>query len=354
MIKAPTLADLVVRSTFSGHVDAMWRGAVLNARKFVLDEGMSAFLSDLSHAAFVDSSEKAIKAIDGARTLSRAPYSITWIEYDARAERRRTLQAYRGNTAVIGYDGLQTGGLSPPEEVPPRIGYLLVEDKEIRTTFRVVTFIDAVGRAEVLPTIWGWETTDARPPWGMLSHPQTKGDLEISELATGILGYKSKQIALLTNLDSDGAHGPENQRIVGGLLREHAGSLRRLMVLLSTINDLPVLGEAVKPSRGYFARGRYRTFLEHSIIHLRVPARKTIRSLAEHVITMSRRRAHQVRGHWRTYERGKDPCRHHDWDENLECRACGAWMTWIAEHQRGDASIGFVTHDYAVGRGRLP
>ena len=26
-------------------------------------------------------------------------------------------------------------------------------------------------------------------------------------------------------------------------------------------------------------------------------------------------------------------------------------MKWIAEHQMGDASLGFVTHDYVVERG---
>jgi hypothetical protein len=45
---------------------------------------------------------------------------------------------------------------------------------------------------------------------------------------------------------------------------------------------------------------------------------------------VARRRAHQVRGHWRR-----------DWRHEGQ-------RIWIKEHQRGDASLGFVTHDYHV------
>jgi hypothetical protein len=30
------------------------------------------------------------------------------------------------------------------------------------------------------------------------------------------------------------------------------------------------------------------------------------------------------------------------------CRKCGGHKLWISEHQRGDASLGFVTHDYDI------
>jgi hypothetical protein len=52
--------------------------------------------------------------------------------------------------------------------------------------------------------------------------------------------------------------------------------------------------------------------------------------VARSIIARARRRAHQVRGHWRR-----------DWRHEGN-------RIWIKEHQRGDASLGFVTHDYTV------
>ena len=73
------------------------------------------------------------------------------------------------------------------------------------------------------------------------------------------------------------------------------------------------------------------------------------------------RRAHEVRGFWRYYRAygrgGRPGCAHH-WDtavpENPEvpidrnrqaCIHCAAKRTWIPQHQRGDASLGYVHHD---------
>jgi hypothetical protein len=50
------------------------------------------------------------------------------------------------------------------------------------------------------------------------------------------------------------------------------------------------------------------------------------------VLAGIRRRAHQVRGHWRD-----------DWRLPK-----GNKTLWIAEHQRGDASLGLVIHDYEI------
>jgi len=64
-----------------------------------------------------------------------------------------------------------------------------------------------------------------------------------------------------------------------------------------------------------------------------------------------RRRAHQVRGHWRRDWRKPllAGCEH-VWNEEIFCTLCGGHKLWIDEHQRGDASLGFVMHDYEVHR----
>jgi len=106
--------------------------------------------------------------------------------------------------------------------------------------------------------------------------------------------------------------------------------LRKALTLLAAINDVPIGVRHVEPSRGFIAQGRYRKFLDHNVITVTLPKGRDPQKVARQIIAKARRRAHQVRGHWRR-----------DWrHEGLRI--------WIKEHQRGDASLGFVTHDYRV------
>ena len=73
------------------------------------------------------------------------------------------------------------------------------------------------------------------------------------------------------------------------------------------------------------------------------------RKLALNTAALIRRRAHQVRGFWRSdWRHPLSPLCAHAFDDTMICRHCRGRKIWIAEHQRGDASIGFVTHDYSV------
>ena len=127
-----------------------------------------------------------------------------------------------------------------------------------------------------------------------------------------------------------------------------AMSLATLWGLLATLNDLPVTIENVIPSRGYVARGSYKKFLEHSTVSLTVPETKW-RTLAARTAALTRRRAHQVRGFWRAdWRRPLSASCEHEFDDAMVCRRCGGHKIWIHEHQRGNASLGFVVHDYEV------
>ena len=69
--------------------------------------------------------------------------------------------------------------------------------------------------------------------------------------------------------------------------------------------------------------------------------------------TGAKKRAHMVRGFWRYYHKYHEvkPGCAHLWkpratdDNKQECSHCKGWRTWLEESQRGDASIGFVTHN---------
>ena len=75
------------------------------------------------------------------------------------------------------------------------------------------------------------------------------------------------------------------------------GRLRYIWSFLSTINKIPLSGMSeVKPSHGFVARGSYRKFLSHSVIHLNVPQKADPKVMARKVLgDILRRRAHQVR-----------------------------------------------------------
>jgi hypothetical protein len=127
------------------------------------------------------------------------------------------------------------------------------------------------------------------------------------------------------------------------------GLLRRVWPLLSTIDDLPILFvPQTKLAHGFRAKARYHRFLEHKTITLSVPQLEA-RKLVRKAVADAKRRAHQVRGHWRKdWRRPLSALCEHEFDDALVCSKCGGHKIWVHEHQRGDASVGFVTHDYRV------
>jgi hypothetical protein len=327
----PTLADAVLREGL--HPRAKWvapgvTGRLAAARRFVLDDGASSFLSDLAHANFVQGRAQALRAIESSRHLARLPHALMWVEYDARAERRRTLEAYEAQavTSVSVWNGTP-GRLAPPDELVPHVGWLLEQHPQVVTAFRMTQF-HGLGDGLVVqdPFDFAWVADDeAVMPWEVLPM-RGVGPEALAELATGIVGYRSTRVAMLPNLMAPRL----TERQQRAMFYEGAAELRRALTLLSAINDVPVGVRQVEQSRGFVARGRYRRFLSHSVISILLPKGRDPRRVARDAIAAARRRAHQVRGHWRR-----------DWrHEGLRI--------WVHEHQRGDASLGFVTHDYKV------
>src|SRR5262245_28044549 len=113
MKNVPTLADDIIKTWSKPKYclidpNNFLANNIAAARKFVMDEEMSAYLSDVARAGpiFKDgriipneefeatigieaAHQKAIDWLEGLRTMSRLPHKITWIEYDNRAKVRR-------------------------------------------------------------------------------------------------------------------------------------------------------------------------------------------------------------------------------------------------------------------------
>lgn len=360
-MKEGTLADSLIREwssrVYRSHIDKHgWvaRNVAL-ARKFVLDEEMSAFVADLSYAVFPKGRDDRIKDIvESSRASSRLPFPTTWIELDmiARTKRSREYGAY-----IAGYRG------------PHRIGWLMMRHPHNEHAFMAChcgsQSIDITDRNKMLaipnaaPYCYVWVTDDSPIPWNTVDFSESGADKDrIAQFLVGHASYSTfgKRIGL--------AHSPFSNKQLRDLmstaeaqsttLREQAGDVRALWAFLSALNDIPVLKTVVRPQNGQMAGGNYRKFVEHTVISLVIPTKVSYRTFAKRIARAARRRAHPVRGHWRKDWRIMPAalCDHLWIDEGDHgvCTVCKGRRHWITEHQRGDASLGFVLHDYAVKR----
>lgn len=351
MKNPPTLADAVVATGLDKKMAGgpnpnnvelrAYTVDVLHARKFVLDDAMSAYLADLGHSFWHGGLRKRICMLENARHMARLPHPITWIEFNYAAviERSKTL----------GMKILRGPNMLPDESFPARAGWLLRQHPKIDTAFlatQAVTSMVMAGRAFIHPVSTAWCVDETPLPWRPIK--LWKNDPGV-EFIVMMKGYRSTQVAWTFSF-SEQVSTPI-MKAMGPWAIKPGMSLRDLWALLATINDLPIKIEKIEPSKGYIARGSYKKFLQHSVIHLTVPETRW-RKLALKTAIALRRRAHQVRGHWRKDWRNPlNKLCEHEFDEHMICRCCRGHQIWIAEHQRGDASIGFVTHDYAVHHG---
>lgn len=336
----PTLLDsLVIELNNPAYRRLPWdvralQKTLLSARRFVLDDEMSAFSTDLAYAPLVSHDvedpskwEGNYAVVDEMRRLARLPHSLMWIELNM----KRRVERAREYGVEHSLDG------------PGKIGWLLMQHPQVETAFMALECVSDTVKHHVLQPIataalvgYQWRTDDEGPlMWskdlGYRNFPENP-----EGVLTGFLEFRSPFAGVCNSpfMKAERLSDIVTEATALEFFYELASDLRYLWALLAAINDVPVGYEAVRPSRGYVSRGVYRKYLEHTVIHLKVPHAVPLRVLAKRAIHVARRRAHQVRGHWR---------RNH--------RKPGERM-WVKEHQRGDAKLGFVTHDYQVEHGR--
>ena len=323
MNRAPTVADALIRESLRphGNVPSQFGRDIAGARRFVLDDGASRFMADLAHASHTNQAEDSIKALERTRQLSRLPHQTTWIEYNARAFRERTLEAYGNSVVFTESDGsTKRGSQTSLDQVIPGIGWLLKSYND--TVFTVDTCFSWDEGAAVLPFVYGWSTEDTIPPW---PDETSSSGTRAAALGTGVSEYKSTSVTVFR-----APWCKLTDKSVAMMRLEFSGELRFVWALLASINDISIGVKNVTPAKGFIARGKYRKFVEHTVISVLIPKGRDPQKVARQVVELSRHRAHIVRGHWRR-----------DWRHESN-------RIWIKEHQRGDASLGFVLHDYKV------
>jgi len=349
--KTELLIDQLYRQTFKKHGrNETLRGILESARRFVLDDAMAAFLYELTYIAFhgprmIDSKnnprwKKIHQRLDETRHFSRLPHRVTWVEFSREVALRTTMMIAERDKVRADIDIMGSAGTPKREDWEgsgQRMGWLMQQHSKIETAFMCTQFYNRHKdnpEIEFIPLALSWQTDDDPLPWALREPDgEYRGLRTGSEMLTGIAGYAR------SNVGFQFMHSPEDARLsraeiereYNNAIIDSKGVLRYAWMFLSTVNKIPLVGQReVRPSKGFVAKGRYRHFLSHQVITLHVPEkakRKTITTVLGQL-----RRAHQVRGHWRD-----------DWRLPK-----GNKSLWIAEHQRGDASLGFVTHDYDV------
>jgi len=130
---------------------------------------------------------------------------------------------------------------------------------------------------------------------------------------------------------------------------EQRGDLRFVVAALALLNHTPVIYKPHKPRGRMLASGTTRPFIESRIVTINVPQTRKRLKLIDDALRAAhhyqRRKRHAVRGHWRVAEKSHGD-RWAPFFDPFEERM--RWRIWIADHERGDASLGWVDHTYGV------
>lgn len=148
-------------------------------------------------------------------------------------------------------------------------------------------------------------------------------------------------------------------------LSENSGMLRWALVVLSMLNDVPTVTGHVKPQGTQRVGLGRRPLMDYHRVSLKLPKTRPQRWV-ERKLSLAdarRRKAHQVRSHWRTYLT-EGACRRvspaddgHVWEYDHEngyrlCCTCESFGRLIPEHERGDPSLGWVRKDYVLEKAK--
>jgi hypothetical protein len=323
------------------------RTLLRQARRFVIEDSMV----DLVARASLQTRRLPIWI-----RLARLPFDKVWVEYDQLAKLAALERAERID-----------GGLNP-EGVSRECGMLMVRDTAHEARWVAFEFGMVDGEALPAPVAYvidpeGTAVTTAFD--GALGMPRLSAEVpgmqEGIEYATmGMIDqeiggrsvavapwFKDRVGAVLEPLhrlaiaDAKKTKGEAVVRRWAEVLTAHVmefrGTARFLLTLMATINEEPILeyrDVAARPG-GRSARGRMVPFLGHRTVALKAPKTRAIPWLTKRLTeTYGKKRRHEVSGHWRTMATTE-----------------GTKRIWIESYHRGDASLGYVTHDYVVRKG---
>jgi hypothetical protein len=150
-------------------------------------------------------------------------------------------------------------------------------------------------------------------------------------------------------------------------LQQHSGDWRLALSILALLNarDYVRIDQPGGSGGGRLVRGRVVPYLSHNTVRIDLPRTVAVRKLIRSIGHGLPKRRHEVAGYYANSHKHGDPtcvrlpivgCERAVYaaeTPNLEvCLICGHRRWWVQDHERGDASLGYVTKDYAVEKRR--
>ncbi|AXQ69337.1 hypothetical protein HOU02_gp388 [Caulobacter phage CcrBL9] len=143
--------------------------------------------------------------------------------------------------------------------------------------------------------------------------------------------------------------------IMGAALYDQTGDLGLIVTALSLINEIPVRFVEHQPRGSLRAGGRMRPYMRSSIVSIEVPAtRRRIKDIEKTIkqkVEAAKRARHEVRGHWMTADkppRVEQTRETKRWETYFDREGRIRWRTWVDNHMRGSAEVGYVQQVYEV------
>lgn len=352
----PSLLDVTLAFLYERRHD---RALVLydmfkRAKKYVLDDKMSAFLADLALHGMDDIQQRpdlgligtfSKEYLDSLRCQARLPFPAMWIEHNNIEYLKRVNEIKKNNDLIV------------DDNVIPRVGILLYTSKYDDNVFCATIFGQRESSVIPLPFSIYWSVAYPLPLFE--NDKKIVWTRQFNSDVVGCTGYRTDHVSVACAVE----YGMDAHAT---LMREFAGTLRKLWALLATLTDVPTVHREVVMARGQMppSRRNYKQYLDHSVMTISIPRDEYKKVIQRAFKTVhSRHQGHEVSGHWRLYQRGKEVlCRRnlHLWayegpppdqnaKETLRCKRCPAWKTWIRYQDcRGDGTLGFLTHDYII------
>lgn len=329
------------------------RYAIAQSKRYSLDGSMSEFLAALSTVPFDVAPERRADVLASMRHSARLPFRKTFIQIDGLAFRRGLLKYATNSTDPWGKTLVhEDGHIKWP-------GLLLeqLDDETIQITyFCELPLKNDELSVITLPYVYLYKTNDVPLP------DSFEYDFVGGSMSHGVyLHGQDRTVAVKHYYPLTNKHGinvEKDDEIIGRthhMVIELCGLVRYVFAFLATLNDIPTITTEVRPSKGYFARGQHRKYLDHTVLTLSLPRKSTLKTLARRLIAMARKRWHEVEPHWRINKKPNgfvcEPSYKHLWSARDDkghsyCATCEARRVWIVlPRGRGDPNLGIVRHN---------
>ena len=373
--RQPTLADRFVSKRYAAHDRYIHRDVLDHlqrrtraAHKFVLDDKATERIGNVVR----DIPDLLIREYD----FARAPFDLTWVEF-----KHPVFWRACGNSPddedpidgdlMVGYllDGniasIVTGGTvgSPLAGAFPSILHFALNTQWDELTHsgyndssHVAEVVNGGGDLGLDRFLWG--STLKHMDQATRDRLRERNTVSIYRAPPGVWSEEERFAELLKHT------------IQGSI-----GELRNIIAIMLMLNRPSLTRYSnVQPGKG-FSKGKLIPYMAHTTVTIDMDAVPTMRLLGTPEGEGVPRRRHEVRGHYCQNREARDYLRiagcihdwqtcHDDWEvwlnapigmpgepgvpRNWVCNTCGGKRWWKHEHERGDASLGFVTHDYQV------